>query len=699
MKHMKRLAALALCLILVGSGIGVFAEGTSHSYVYDSWDNAMAVSEPYEATTYLVGAQTYGGTALNAPTDIFVLDSKEIYVLDAGNNRVVVLDAAGKFLREIRFTKGGQPLAFAAAEGLFVSADGTLYIADKTAYDSYGTVYVATPAGVVTGEIAPPPADKIEETFLYTPISVVVDTAGIIYVVSDGSENGALQYDEKYAYLGYFGAEQVTVTVEVLINELWKKILSEEASSGLKRNVPTSIKRLDIDAKNFIFTLKSSEIGTGVGQVRKLNTLGTNIMFNSDKELAQFGDLDTWFDSTNNLTVTSSLIDLVADEAGFVTVLDHTYKRLLQYDENSNLLYAFGSDGTRFGNFNKPVAIEACGENLLVLDQSNGSVTVLSPTAFARNVRAATVLYNDGLYVDAGPYWREVLKTDTYYELANVGLGAAYEAQGDRESAMRYYQIGNDKASYSACFAELRDESVRANFPFILGGVVLVMLGAVVLTKWSEKRVVNEYNIKVSKWRYPLYCLMHPFKAYYELKVEKKGSILLACISLLLFFFAGVVKEQFTAFHFIDGVKENFNILLVLGTTVGLFLLFVLCNWSVSTLADGEGKLKEIFVFTAYALIPYSICTMVITGLTHMFALEEAAFIGVMWVVAYIWTGVHIFMSTREVHQYTSGKTILLLGGSVLGIYLLLLLITIGYSLFAQLITFITTLYSEFRLH
>ena len=39
-----------------------------------------------------------------------------------------------------------------------------------------------------------------------------------------------------------------------------------------------------------------------------------------------------------------------------------------------------------------------------------------------------------------------------------------------------------------------------------------------------------------------------------------------------------------------------------------------------------------------------------------------------------------------------------LLGGSVLGIYLLLLLITIGYSLFAQLLTFLSTLYSEFRL-
>ena len=33
-----------------------------------------------------------------------------------------------------------------------------------------------------------------------------------------------------------------------------------------------------------------------------------------------------------------------------------------------------------------------------------------------------------------------------------------------------------------------------------------------------------------------------------------------------------------------------------------------------------------------------------------------------------------------------------------LGIYLLLLLITIGYSLLVQLISFVTTLYSEFRL-
>ena len=112
MKHLKKLTVLLLCLILVGSGVMVYAEGTSHSYVYDSWGNAMSVSEPYETIAYLVGADTYGGTALKSPTDIFVLADKEIYVLDAGNNRVVVLQADGTFIREVRFTKDGQPLAF-----------------------------------------------------------------------------------------------------------------------------------------------------------------------------------------------------------------------------------------------------------------------------------------------------------------------------------------------------------------------------------------------------------------------------------------------------------------------------------------------------------------------------------------------------------------------------------------------------------
>ena len=693
MKQLKRILCLMLCLVLAGSAIAVAAEGTSHSYVYDSWDNAMSVSEPYKATAFWDGEEAFGGQDLNLPTDLYVTADKQVYVLDAGNSRVVVLDETGKFLREIRFQKDGQPLEFQSAQGLFVTDDGTLYVADKDAR----TVYVTDAKGVVTATVDAPPADKVEDGFEYTPISVVVDSAGIIYVISSSAYNGALQYNEKYEYLGYYGAEQVTVTAEVMIRQLWKSVLSDEAAAGLKRNVPTSIIRLDIDSGNFIYTLKGGD-GSGTGQVRRLNTLGGNILYDDAGDPGMFGDKDTYFDSVNNVTVASALVDLVADDDGFVTVLDHTYNRLLQYDSSAHLLYAFGGRGNSYGNFKSPVAVELCGEQILVLDQEYGAVSVLSPTLFAQNVRKATVLYNEGLYEEAGVYWAEVLKTDTYYELANVGMGAAYEEMGEYEKAMEYFKLGNDKESYSACFGEVRDLWLREHFALLLGGVVLLLLGIVVALNLSEKYRKSDYDIHVTKWKYPLHCIAHPFKAYYELKVDKKGSMLLASLATLLFFFAGVVREQFTSFHFSNGVKENFNVLLVLGSTVGLLVLFVLCNWSVSTLADGEGKLKEIFIFTNYALISFSVCSLILTGLSHVLTLEESAFMGVMWVVVYGWTAVQLFVATREVHQYTAVKTILMLGGAVLGIYLLLLLITIGYSLLVQLVSFGTTIYSEFRL-
>ena len=256
MKQLKTIVCLLLCLVLVGSAMGVAAEGTSHSYVYDSWDNAMSVSEPYTSTGFWQGAEAFGGTALNLPTDIYVTAHKQVYILDAGNNRVVVLDENGKFLREVTFQKDGQPLAFQAAQGLFVTEDGTLYVADKDAR----TVYVADAKGKVTATVDAPPADKVEDDFEYTPISVVVDTAGIIYVISSSAYHGALQYDENYEYLGYYGSEQVTVTAEVLLRQLWKNVLSEEAAAGLESEVPTSIIRLDIDSNNFILRAAKARV-------------------------------------------------------------------------------------------------------------------------------------------------------------------------------------------------------------------------------------------------------------------------------------------------------------------------------------------------------------------------------------------------------------------------------------------------------
>lgn len=688
---MKYVLSVIFAFFIALCGTVTAFAASSNSYVYDSDDAAVAVPAPYSAARYMSGA--FGGKPLSAPKDLYVRDGK-IYILDSGNHRVVVLNEEFTFQKEITFRLDGKPLTFGDAQGLFVTSDQTLYIADKAAM----TVYVAEQSGNIKGNILSPPADKVDADFEFTPTSVVVDTAGIIYIISSGSYAGALQYDEEYRFLGFYGNEQVTVTARVLMNEFWKKILSEEAASGLTRNVPTSIISLDIDADNFIYTLRGGSSATSTGQIRKLNTLGGNILLDQNGLAGTFGDLDTYYDSAKNLTVASSLCDLTVDEQGFLTALDRTYNRLFQYSSSARLLYAFGGSEARKGNFSSPVAIDTIGDRLLVLDDAENALTVLEPTDFANDVRRAVSLCEDGLFLEARPYLEQVLKADVYYELANGGMGTVCEESGLYKEAMKYYQLASDKEGYSSAFSKQRNVWMKAHFAVLVFAVLLVLAFAVFAVSYAERHRKSVYETHLSAAGYPLYCLKHPFRAYYELKINKKGSVWLANGILVVLFFLSILYERVTSFHFSHSNPEDFNVFLIFGKTIGLFLLFILCNWAVSTLADGEGTFREIWICAAYALQPLCITLAVMTGISHILSLEESAFWSVFWVLGILWTAIHLFMAVREAHQYTTGRTLLILGASLLGIYLLILIITLGYSLFTQFIGFLTTVYSEYRL-
>ena len=61
-------------------------------------------------------------------------------------------------------------------------------------------------------------------------------------------------------------------------------------------------------------------------------------------------------------------------------------------------------------------------------------------------------------------------------------------------------------------------------------------------------------------------------------------------------------------------------------------------------------------------------------------------------------TAAYLLIALREVHDYSLKATIWTLLGTLLGMYFVLLIITIVYSMFAQLIGFLVMLYSELRL-
>lgn len=687
-RYVRVLAVLVLlCLLLPVFGVSA-AEG--FSYTYNTDGSSVAVPAPYETIT-VVSGDAFGGK-LSEPEDFYATE-EEIFILDSGNSRVVVLSDDLTFLREIRLTGQGAPAEFSEALGICVDHKGCIYIADKGAQK----VYVSDGEGNLLRTIDAPPADKVEENFEYTPSKVAVDTAGVIYVISANTYSGALQYEPDGSFIGFYGAERVAVTAELLWNEFWKEILSESAASGIKRSVPTSFIGFDLDRENFVYTIKGGT-GEGVGQIRKLNPLGTNVLFGENLQQEAFGDLETHFDSQKNLTIQTTFCDLVVDDAGFITALDSTRNRLFQYDQNSNLLFAFGGSGDTFGTYETPVAVETQGGCLLVLDRSRGSISLLKPTFFGSNVREALSLFGDGRYEDAKAPWEAVLQVDANYELANTGMGKLFEKLGDYKSAVAYYERANNKQGYSDAFALRRDEQMRAGFVWILIGVVAALLLLVGVVIYAEHHPKDEYAISRKAADYPFYVTFHPFKGYEELKYSKLGSILASLICLFVFFLSTVMSGQLRSFHFDRIPAEEFNLFLTLASTIGLFVLFVVCNWASSTLMDGEGNFKEIWCFTSYALIPYIITQVVATVSSHFFSLDESAFYGVIWTVGILWTAAVLFMAIKEAHQYTFGKTILVFLITLLGMYLVLIIATIAYSMFAQLLSFIVMVYNELRL-
>lgn len=201
---------------------------------------------------------------------------------------------------------------------------------------------------------------------------------------------------------------------------------------------------------------------------------------------------------------------------------------------------------------------------------------------------------------------------------------------------MKYYKTGNSRQNYSNAFAARRDEAMRKGFVFLVIGVAAVLLGIVAALTVSERRVINEYNRVLRPHGYPVYCLKSPFKGYSLLKETKQGSGICAAVILCVFTAVGIISTQLTAFHYNPDSGRQFNIFAVLAETLGIFLLFVICNWAVSTLADGKGKFGEIIIFTSYALIPLIITEVTLLVSSNVFSLKEQAFYGIIRSVGFI---------------------------------------------------------------
>lgn len=199
----------------------------------------------------------------------------------------------------------------------------------------------------------------------------------------------------------------------------------------------------------------------------------------------------------------------------------------------------------------------------------------------------------------------------------------------------------------------------------------------------------------MSHWKRILKVLGRPSSELYEMKYYKLWPTV---IILLCWFAAEVLSAYSTDFKFNYRNLTEINILYTLGATIGLYLMFVVVNWAVTTLMDGKGKLREIFCATSYALIPYAAAKVFCVCLSHFVIMEEGAFLTVIEAFALLYS-VFIFMAAMmTIHDYTLMKATFSVALSAAGIVFVLFLLVLFFGLLQQVTLFAQTIYMELQL-
>jgi hypothetical protein len=132
--------------------------------------------------------------------------------------------------------------------------------------------------------------------------------------------------------------------------------------------------------------------------------------------------------------------------------------------------------------------------------------------------------------------------------------------------------------------------------------------------------------------------------------------------------------------------------------TLLLIVIWNAANYLVSTISDGEGRVRDVIIGTAYSLFPYALFTLPIALLSNVLSLNEEFIYSFSLNIIWFWTGLMLFLMVKEIHNYSFWETVKNILITILTMSLFVLTGYILYVLFNQLYDFIMAIFQEIRL-
>ncbi len=200
--------------------------------------------------------------------------------------------------------------------------------------------------------------------------------------------------------------------------------------------------------------------------------------------------------------------------------------------------------------------------------------------------------------------------------------------------------------------------------------------------------------------KYSFHVITHPLDGFWDLKHEKRGRAYIAVFFLVMYVITGILNKQFNNYTFntYKVFPENINIIGSFVSTFLVVVIWVAANWGLTTLFDGEGSMKDVFLYTGYSMLPLVLSQILLIPLTNVLTVNEATIVTLVTVLGYGWTAILLYTGTMTTHQYSGGKTFIIILAILLGMVIIVFLSVLFFFLVQEIWNFIYTIYRELEL-
>lgn len=675
MKRAPRILAAILLFCIISSmsfnSLNIKAEIPYKTYTLDGYGiitETQAAYTPHSTITKI------GDLSLSEPRDMTISEDGHLYIADTGNRRIIKADIEGNFISEF----GTDTLIYPS--GLYVTGDNEVFVADRDAKK----VFVFNEEGELIGQYEKPNHPLYGDGLEFKPLKIVVNKAGNMYIICEANTNGIVQISptENGSFLGYFGTNYSKVSISQIIKRM---VLTDTQRAKMVSNTPSTPDNLAIDSQGLIYTVTR---GDGEKTLKKLNIAGVNLIqpqaYDAYPTAITTGNYDNIF---------------MVSSQGYI----------YEFNNEGELLFVFGGsdDGRqRIGLSKKAEAISVGSNDMIyLLDSDMNQIHIFAPTEFTRLLHNALHLYTKGRYTESKEPLEEVLRMNSLFDYANQAMGRAYLQEENYDMALHYSKLAKDYYNYSDAFWETRNIWLRENLITMIGVVILVYVAIKAISHLHRKYKIFDIFINKSKsirekriyqqFKYSFYYIKNPVDGSYGVRWEDKSSLLNANILIIIFMFFSIINKYFSGFLLKTVREGRYDLVSDIGTILGIFIMFTACNYLICTINDGEGTFKQIYSGFAYSLTPFIIIQPINFVLSHMVTYNEVFFIKFLTVIMVSWIGILLFMSIKEIHNYSVKETIKVIGLTLFAALIAVLLIFILYVLWKQVIDFVIAISGE----